>query len=103
MNPTTTAFDFHGKARSEMIRQGFKPDFPAAVMAEVNAVRAAPTGATACRDLRSLLWSSIDNRDSRDLDQIEWAERMPNGNIRVLVGIADVDATVKKGSAIDQH
>jgi VacB/RNase II family 3'-5' exoribonuclease len=103
MNPTTAAFDFHGKARSEMIRQGFKPDFPAQVMAEVNAVRAAPPDANACRDLRGLLWSSIDNRDSRDLDQIEWAERMPNGNIRVLVGVADVDATVKKGSATDQH
>ena len=103
MNPTSPAFDFHGKARWEMIRQGFKPDFPAEVMAEVNAVQAAPTGGNACRDLRNLLWSSIDNSDSRDLDQIEWAERMPNGNIRVLVGIADVDATVKKGSAIDQH
>ncbi len=86
-----------------MIRQGFKPDFPAQVMAEVNAVRAAAAGANACRDLRDLLWSSIDNRDSRDLDQIEWAERMPNGNIRVLVAIADVDATVKKGSATDLH
>jgi len=86
-----------------MIHQGFKPDFPAEVMAEVNAVRAAAPGASACRDLRSLLWSSIDNRDSRDLDQIEWAERLPNGNIRVLVGVADVDATVKKGSATDQH
>jgi len=103
MNPTPTAFDFHGKARFEMIRQGFIPDFPAPVMAEVNAVRAAPAGANACRDLRDLLWSSIDNPDSRDLDQIEWAERMPNGNIRVLVAIADVDATVKKGSATDLH
>src|SRR5271154_1478261 len=103
MNPTTAAFDFQGKARSEMIRRGFQPDFPAQVMAEVNAVRATAPGANACRDLRGLLWSSIDNRASRDLDQIEWAERMPNGNIRVLVGVADVDATVKKGSATDLH
>jgi len=103
MNPTPTAFDFHGKARWEMIRQGFQPDFPAQVMAEVNAIRAAATGANACRDLRDLLWSSIDNSDSRDLDQIEWAERMADGNIRVLVAIADVDATVKKGSATDLH
>ena len=86
-----------------MIRQGFQPDFPAQVMAEVNAIRAAATGANACRDLRDLLWSSIDNSDSRDLDQIEWAERMADGNIRVLVAIADVDATVKKGSATDLH
>ena len=103
MNSTPAAFDFKGKARSEMIRQHFNPDFPAAVMAEVNAVRAAAPGADACRDLRQLLWSSIDNSDSRDLDQIEWAERMPDGNIRVLVAIADVDAIVKKGSVTDQH
>jgi VacB/RNase II family 3'-5' exoribonuclease len=103
MNPTPAAFDFQGKARWEMIHQGFKPDFPAQVMAEVNAVRAAAAGADACRDLRELLWSSIDNSDSRDLDQIEWAETMPDGNIRVLVGVADVDAIVKKGSATDQH
>jgi exoribonuclease-2 len=103
MNPAPTAFDFHGKARSEMFRQGFKPDFPAQVMAEVNALPGAAAGANACRDLRALLWSSIDNSDSRDLDQIEWAERMPNGNIRVLVGVADVDATVKKDSATDLH
>lgn len=86
-----------------MIRQGFKPDFPAPVMAEVNAAGTATVAISACQDLRALLWSSIDNRDSRDLDQIEWAERLPNGNIRVLVGVADVDATVKKGSAADQH
>ncbi|HEX7702059.1 MAG TPA: RNB domain-containing ribonuclease, partial [Kofleriaceae bacterium] len=52
-------------------------------------------------DLRSLAWSSIDNQESRDLDQIEVAERLPDGSIRVLVGIADVDAVVPKGSPID--
>jgi exoribonuclease-2 len=103
MNPTPAAFDFRAKARSEMIRRGFTPDFPVQVMAEVNAIGAAAAGAGACRDLRQLLWSSIDNSDSRDLDQIEWAERMPDGNIRVLVGVADVDATVKRGSATDRN
>jgi len=55
------------------------------------------------RDLRNQLWSSIDNDTSRDLDQIEVAERLPNGDVKVLVGIADVDAYISKLSAIDQH
>jgi exoribonuclease-2 len=54
------------------------------------------------RDLTALLWSSIDNDDSRDLDQIEWAERTPGG-IRVRVGVADVDSVVAKGTPIDRH
>ncbi len=54
------------------------------------------------RDLTSLLWSSIDNDDSRDLDQIEWAERVAGG-IRVLVGVADVDSAVAKATPIDSH
>jgi exoribonuclease-2 len=103
MSPTPTAFDFRGKARSEVIRHGFKPDFPPQVMAEVKAVRGAAAGSGGCRDLRQLLWSSIDYSDTRDLDQIEWAERMPDGNIRVLVAVADVDAIVGKGSATDQY
>jgi exoribonuclease-2 len=53
--------------------------------------------------LRNLLWSSIDNDTSRDLDQIEYAEMLPNGSVRVLIGIADVDAYAPKGSAIDKH
>ncbi|MGA9987337.1 MAG: RNB domain-containing ribonuclease [Terriglobales bacterium] len=55
------------------------------------------------RDLRGLLWSSIDNDTSKDLDQIEVAERLPNGDVKVMVGIADVDAFVAKDSPIDQH
>ena len=53
-------------------------------------------------DLTALLWSSIDNDESRDLDQVEWAERAAGG-IRVLVGIADVDSAVAKGSPIDDY
>ena len=53
--------------------------------------------------MRGLLWSSIDNPDSRDLDQVEWAERLPNGDIRVLVGIADVDSLVQTGTPADLH
>ena len=85
-----------------MLREGFKPDFPASVLAQVKALPESPPAASG-RDLRGLLWSSIDNPDSRDLDQVEWAERLPNGDIRVLVGIADVDAVVRTGTAADLH
>ncbi len=59
--------------------------------------------AAGARDLRDLPWSSIDNAESRDLDQIEWAEALPGGAIRILLGIADVAAYVAKGSDVDQH
>ena len=55
------------------------------------------------QDLRSLLWSSIDNDSSRDLDQVEYVEKLPDGTTRLLVGVADVDALVPKGSATDLH
>ncbi len=55
------------------------------------------------QDLTALLWSSIDNDTSKDLDQIEWAEQLPDGRIRVLVGVADVDARVTQGTVIDTH
>jgi exoribonuclease-2 len=100
MNPPSNGFSFQQAARSAMLRAGFKPDFPPQVLAEVNAF-SIPVPDPAGRDLRGPLWSSIDNTDSRDLDQVEWAERLPDGNIRVLVGVADVDAVVKPGSATD--
>jgi VacB/RNase II family 3'-5' exoribonuclease len=95
--------DFQLLARQEMIHEGFQPDFPPAVTQEVNGFHAAAGLEGAVRDLRALLWSSIDNSESRDLDQIEWAEQTPEGHIRVLVGIADVDAVVAANSATDAH
>ena len=88
-----------------MLENGFEPEFSAAVFDQLNQIRkkGEPGPNESVRDMRELLWSSIDNRSSRDLDQIEWAERLPNGDIRVLVGIADVDALVAKGSPIDDH
>ncbi|MGA2598403.1 MAG: RNB domain-containing ribonuclease [Bryobacteraceae bacterium] len=97
-------FDLVAAARQEMIHEGFQPDFPPGTDAQVAALKSqpAPNAAQNVRDLRSLLWSSIDNDTSRDLDQIEVAERVAEG-IRVLVGIADVDSDVPIGSPIDDH
>ena len=97
-------FDLAAAARQEMVQDGFHPDFPPeanAQLAEI-AARPAPAPTDSIRDLRNLLWSSIDNDSSRDLDQIEVAERVPGG-IRVRVGIADVDSAVTRDSPIDQH
>ena len=97
-------FDLSAAARQEMIAEGFEPDFPPEVERQVAALadRPAPVADAAVRDLRQLPWSSIDNDTSRDLDQIEAADRV-NGGIRVLIGIADVDADVEPASPIDQH
>jgi len=91
-------------ARETMIQQGFNPDIPQSVNAEVQQADERKTIAnSSARDLRQLLWSSIDNLSSRDLDQVEYVEQLPEDHIRVLVGIADVDAFVPKGSATDAH
>jgi exoribonuclease-2 len=88
-----------------MVKNGFEPEFSPAVMSEVRSLDdpsddPLPPGV---RDLRGLPWSSIDNRESRDLDQIEVAERVDNGSIRVRIGVADVDSFVQLGSAADEH
>lgn len=92
-----------GKARQAMEQNGFDPVVSADEREQVEQIAARDLIAEApdAKDLRSLLWSSIDNATSRDLDQIEWAEELANGDIRVLVGIADVDAAVEKDSPID--
>src|SRR5688572_26649082 len=97
--------DLRQIARRALAEAGFEPDFPPEVARELEGAGGA--GALAAsdpgvRDLRGLLWSSIDNRESRDLDQVEYAERTDEG-FRVLVGIADVDAYVPRDSAVDRH
>src|SRR5437868_1374755 len=103
---STTTFDLVASASAEMIREGFHPDFPDGTEAQVAEIRtslaAANGAATDARDLRSLVWSSIDNDTSRDLDQIEVAERV-DGGIRMRVGIADVSVAVLKDTVIDRH
>ena len=101
---TNAPFDLHARAHQAMLDAGFHPDFPDAVSREIQTLKqASATIAGNVRDLRDLLWSSIDNDNSRDLDQVEYAEKLPDGATRLLVGIADVDSSVPKGSATDQH
>jgi len=91
-------------ARRAMLEEGLAPDFPPAALGELDAIRApAADGSPSIRDLRTLLWASIDNDDSRDLDQLSVAEALPDGACRLLVAIADVDALARQGSAIDGH
>ena len=91
-------------ARRVMVERGLAPDFSPAAMAELEAIRGAASAIDpATRDLRPLLWCSIDNDDSRDLDQLSVAEALPQGATRVMVAIADVTVTVRLGSAIDGH
>ncbi len=96
--------DLKALAHLEMVREGFEPDYPPAVLRDVAAMKDdAPVIEANVRDLRALLWSSIDNPESRDLDQVEVAEQLANGDVKVMVGIADVDSRVPAGSATDQH
>jgi len=103
--PDPTHLDLQATAKEIMQEHGFQPDFPPAVSAQLASLHTqnAIPETDPLRDLRSLLWSSIDNDTSRDLDQIEVAERASNGGVKIMVGIADVDAFVPKQTPIDQH
>jgi VacB/RNase II family 3'-5' exoribonuclease len=91
-------------AHDAMLERGLLPEFSPAVIAQVRQIKEAATASgAAVRDLRGLSWASIDNDDSRDLDQLTVAEPLPEGATKILVAIADVDALVKKDSAIDDH
>jgi VacB/RNase II family 3'-5' exoribonuclease len=91
-------------ARRVMVERGLVPDFSAKALAELNAIGSAASATDSLhRDLRSLLWCSIDNDDSRDLDQLTVAGTLPGGGVKILVAVADVDALVRKGSALDDH
>ncbi len=91
-------------AREAMLKRGLLPDFSPAVIAETSRItQAAPASGTTIRDLRGLLWASIDNDDSRDLDQLSVAQPGAADTVKILVAIADVDALVRKDSALDGH
>ena len=98
------AKSLHDIAREAMLQRGLLPDFSAAVLHETDGIQAAATASEPLvRDLRAMVWFSVDNDDSRDLDQLTAAETRPGDEVRVLVAIADVDAIVKKNTAIDTH
>jgi len=87
-----------------MREHGLDPDFPHDAVAEADRMTTAPQAAEEpVRDLRALLWCSIDNDESRDLDQLSVAEPLEDGRVKALVAIADVDASVQKQSALDRH
>jgi len=103
-SPRTSRNQLKDIARRAMFERGLQPDFSAAARAETVAITTAATAADpGIRDLRSLLWASIDNDDSRDLDQLSVAVPSAGGAVKILVAVADVDATVHAGSAIDEH
>ena len=91
-------------ARTAMRERGLWPDFSSAAREQTAAMDqpGEPHGGEV-RDLRALLWCSIDNDDSRDLDQITASEPLDDGSVRILVGIADVDALVRQNTPVDQH
>src|SRR5512133_2512171 len=103
--PTTTGRSrLQRIARQAMAERGLQADFPPEALAEVDAIPGAPTDrGPSVRDLRDLVWASIDNDDSRDLDQLSVAATPSAETVRISIAIADVDATVKAGSAVDAH
>ena len=90
-------------AHRVMIERGLEPDFSPAALLELAAIHGPAVNSAAARDLRALLWCSIDNDDSLDLDQLSVAEALPGGEVKLQVAIADVAALVAQNSAIDAH
>ncbi|HEY5275823.1 MAG TPA: RNB domain-containing ribonuclease, partial [Coriobacteriia bacterium] len=91
-------------AHQAMIDRGLLPEFSRAVEGQLASLNAPATSDDqSIRDLRSLLWCSIDNDDSRDLDQLTFAEDLGGGRVRAMIAVADVDALVARGTPVDQH
>jgi len=87
-----------------MSERGLEPEFPAGVGRQLSSITGPAVDTDSrIRDLTALPWCSIDNDDSLDLDQLTACELLDNGAVKILVAVADVDALVKKGSAIDEH
>src|SRR5260221_13180763 len=98
-DPRPSSINLQAIARQVMQAQGFQPDFPPETQKQLADIRAHPpqlTPSDKVRDLRNLLWSSIDNDTSKDLDQTEVAERLTNGDVKTMSGLADRDSFVVK-------
>ena len=89
-------------AREAMLERGLAPEFSDAAHRQAESIPATAT-ADGLQDLRGLLWCSIDNDDSRDLDQLTVAEDLGGGKVRCLIAVADVDALIARGTPIDDH
>ena len=101
---TTSFSELRAIAHRAMLDNGLEPDFSPQVVDQVRRIsKAAADAGPQVRDLRQLLWCSIDNDDSRDLDQLSVAQPGAGGAVKILVAIADVDATVARGSPLDDH
>ena len=91
-------------ATNAMVERGLEPEFSPAVIKQLDKINAPGEDQDPnIFDLTDLLWCSLDNDDSKDLDQLTVAEELKNGLIKIFVAIADVDAVVKKDTPIDQH
>lgn len=101
--PAWTRKELARIASAAMLERGLEPEFPAAVEQELAALTEVVSADPEVADLRSLLWCSIDNDDSLDLDQLTVCEPLASGAVRIRVAVADVDAQVRLGSAIDRH
>jgi exoribonuclease-2 len=97
-----TKQDLAELAHQVMIDKGLEPDFSSAVEKQLAGI-SGPAADPGLRDLTALLWCSIDNDDSQDLDQLSVSEALPEGGVKILVAVADVDAVVRKGTPIDDH
>src|SRR5437588_12152804 len=93
-----------GLAHQAMIDRGLEPDFDPQIEHQLSTINTpASDNDSSIRDMRDLLWCSIDNDDSRDLDQLTVAEDLGGGNVRLLVAVADVDSLVARRTPIDDH
>src|SRR5438046_9350533 len=91
-------------AHQAMIDRGLEPDFSREAEQQLTKIDApANENSSAIRDLRNLMWCSIDNDDSRDLDQLTVAEDKGKGDVRIMIAVADVDALVKRGQPMYDH